>query len=125
MTINEAITRTDSVKPNEYSLNDKIKWLEMLDDRIMREIIDTHEMPEEIYFYGYTNTPIDIRKEELLMPFPAFEGVYTSWLMAQIDFANMDTARYNNSMIMFNQLYSELCAYVNANFMPKGKELKY
>lgn len=123
MTVSEAISKANVIKPNEYDADEKIKWLETLDDRIKREVLDTHELPEEVYFYGYKYETMGT--DELLIPFPAFGDIYVYWLMAQIDFANMDTARYNNSMIMFNQLYSEFCAYINANFMPKGKELKY
>ena len=124
MTTKECITRLDSIKPNQDADSEKLMWLRILDDRIKRELFDTHELPDEVYYYGY-DEHTDIETEQLLIPFPAYEDVYVNWLMAQVDYANMDIARYNNSMIMFNQLYSELCAYFNSIFMPKSTPLVY
>jgi hypothetical protein len=47
MTINEAITRLDSLKPNGYTLSDKIGWLSIVDGMIKNNIIDTHEGADE------------------------------------------------------------------------------
>ena len=43
MTIQEAINKIDTLKPNSYSNADKIAWLSNLDGIIKEEIIDTHE----------------------------------------------------------------------------------
>ena len=53
MKIIEAIQKVDALKPNNYSQEDKIKWLSTLDGVIKREIIDTHEGASDIVFNGY------------------------------------------------------------------------
>ena len=41
MTIIEAITYADEIKPNSYTQSDKIKWLSQVDGTVKKEIIDT------------------------------------------------------------------------------------
>ena len=40
MTIDQAVARCDSVKPNQYSREDKVRWLSEADGQIRREILD-------------------------------------------------------------------------------------
>ena len=102
MTIIEAINRIDSLKPNSYSQEDKIMWLSTLDGDVKTNIIDTHEGSESVTFNGYeADVPLDT---VLLVPAP-YDDVYIKWLEAQIDYANGETSRFNNSIIMYNTAY--------------------
>ena len=122
MTIIEAISKTDTLKPNSYTQQDKVKWLSILDGIIKKEIIDTHEGAEKVTFNGYdTETPLDTI---LLAPAP-YDDVYIKWLEAQMDYANGETAKYNNSMVMFNTAYSAFERYYNRTNMPKGTSIKF
>lgn len=122
MTIIEAINYIDTVKPNNYSQNDKILWLSRLDGKVKEEIIDTHESEMTVNFSGYDeNTPIIT---ELLVTYP-YDELYPMWLEAQIDYANSEYTKYNNSMSMFNTAYSNYERYYNRTHMPKGTELKF
>lgn len=122
MTIMEAITEIDVLKPNTYTQHDKVTWLSRLDMRVKKEIIDTHEGGEEILFEGYTDeTPIDT---EMLIPSP-YDEVYIRWLEAQIDYSNGEYGKYNNSMMMFNTSYASYLNYYNRTNMPLGKQRKY
>ena len=122
MTIIESINYIDELKPNGYSQTDKVRWLSRLDGKVKEEIIDTHEGAETITFSGYTNeTPLDT---VLLVPHP-YDEVYTFWLEAQIDYANGEYTRYNNSMSMFSIAYSAYERYYNREHMPKGNSLKF
>ena len=122
MTIIEAINRIDMLKPNNYSQPDKIAWLSTLDGIIKKEIIDTHEGSENVTFVGYnSDTALDTI---LIVPEP-YDDIYIKWLEAQIDYANADTKRYANSMIMYNTAYSAFERYYNRTNMPKGKTFKY
>lgn len=122
MTIIEAINRIDMLKPNNYSQPDKIAWLSTLDGIIKKEIIDTHEGSENVTFVGYNaDTALDTI---LIVPEP-YDDIYIKWLEAQIDYANADTKRYANSMIMYNTAYSAFERYYNRTNMPKGKTFKY
>lgn len=123
MTIIEAIHAIDSIKPNNYTESDKVKWLSTLDGLVKIEVIDTHEGAEAINFTGYDdNTPTDTK---LLIPEPYAEKVYTQWLQSQIDFANEETAKYNNSSAVFNHTYSDFQKYYNRTHMPVIKQRKY
>lgn len=122
MTIIEAINRIDSLKPNNYTQPEKIKWLSNLDGIIKKEIIDTHEGAEKVTFNGYeAETALDT---VLLVPSP-YDDIYIKWLEAQIDYANADTKRYANSMLMYNTAYSAFERFYNRTNMPNGKTFKY
>ena len=123
MTIIEVINQIDALKPNNYSQEDKIKWLSNLDGIIKREIIDTHEGAEEVVFDGYTEeTATDT---PLLVPAP-YDDIYVKWLEVQIDYANAEYGKYANSMTMYNNAYATFASYYNRNHMPKGrKQFKY
>lgn len=122
MTIIEAINRIDSLKPNNYTQEDKIAWLSNLDGIIKTEIIDTHEGSENISFNGYdVDTALDT---VLLVPSP-YDSIYLKWLEAQIDYTNGENARYNNSKTMYNTTYSAFWKYYNRTHMPLGKSIKF
>lgn len=122
MKIIEAITKIDSVKPNNYTTENKIAWLSTLDGMIKEEIIDTHEGGKSVVFNGYdANTPNDT---ELLVPAP-YDDMYVRWLEAQIDYANGEYGRYSNSMTMYNASYVNFERHYNRNHMPVGKSFKY
>ena len=122
MTIIEAINRIDNLKPNSYTQQDKVKWLSILDGIIKAEIIDTHEGAEKVIFNGYeAETPLTT---ELIAPAP-YDDVYVKWLEAQMDYANGETLKYDNSMVMYNTAYSAFERYYNRTHMPKGKSIKF
>lgn len=122
MTIIEAINRIDALKPNDYSQEDKVAWLSQIDGSIKKEIIDTHEGGEAITFNGYNEeTPMDT---ELIVPTP-YDDVYIKWLEAQIDYANSEYGRYNNSMVAYNSALTSFERFYNRNNMPKGTNIKF
>ena len=122
MTIIEALNYIDVLKPNTYSQTEKVRWLSRLDGRVKKEIIDTHEGGEDVVFSEYTDeTPLDT---VLLIPHP-YDEIYALWLEAQIDYANAEYARYNNSISMFNASYASFENYYNRNHMPKGQCFKF
>lgn len=122
MTINEAIYRIDSIKPNGYSMPEKVKWLSTLDGIIKESIIDTHEGYENVTFKGYDEN--SSLSTELLVPAP-YDDIYLRWLEAQIDYANNEYDKYNNSITLYNTAYSNYERYYNRTHMPLGKKIKY
>lgn len=122
MTLLEAINRIDALKPNSYSQEEKIQWLSNLDGIIKREIIDTHEGGEGIVFNGYTEETSLVT--ELLVPAP-YDDVYLRYLEMQIDYANGEYGKYNNSMAMYDTAYSNFQRYYNRTYMPKGRKFKF
>lgn len=115
MTIQEAINQCDTMKPNQYSHNDKIRWLSIIDGKIKNEIIDEHIGFELITFEGYD----DVTETDtvLLVPEP-YSDLYVLYLFAQIDFNNAEFTRYNNSVMMFNSSYVAYQNYYNRKNMP-------
>jgi hypothetical protein len=73
-------------------------------------------------FNGYTeNTALTT---ELLIPHP-YDEVYIRWLESQIDYANGEYGKYNNSMAMYNTAYVAFQNYYNRTHMPIGKKFKF
>ena len=117
MTIAEAISKVDTLKPNTYTIEDKLGWLSTLDTRIMTQIIETHELDEPIYFYGYDD-PEDL-EIDLLVPAP-YDEMYLRWLEAMIDYHNSEDERYNNAIILFNNAYEGYKTHYTRTHMPKS-----
>ena len=122
MTIMEAISRINALKPNNYKPEEKVRWLSTLDGIIKAHIIDTHEGSESVVFDGYTEETNLTTK--LLVPAP-YDEIYIFWLESQIDYWNGETGKYNNSISMYNTAYAEFEKYYNRTHMPKGKKVKF
>lgn len=123
MTLLEAITLIDSIKPNTYGQIEKIRWISNLEWIVKRDIIDKHEGADKINFNGYTeDTPTDT---VLIVPSP-YDEMYLRWLEAQMDYTNGEYNKYNASMSMFNSWMSSFSSYYNRNNMPLQKNgIKY
>lgn len=115
MTIADAITQCDNIKPNQYDKSVKLRWLSDLDGQVKKEIIDTHAGGDLITFTAYDDTT-DL-STALLIPDP-YSDVYIKYLFTQIDFNNAEFARYNNSMVMYNTAYLAYAKYYNRTVMP-------
>lgn len=121
MTITEAISRIDIIKPNGYTQDEKVRWLSTMDSYIKTEIIDNYEDADKVTFKGYDeNTPMDT---VLLVPAP-YDEIYLFWLESKIDYWNGEMGKYNNSISMYNMVYAEFGKHYNRNHMPKGLKIK-
>lgn len=140
MTINELLAEVDELKPNAYTDAQKVRWINVVEGRIVNEIIKTHlpnpeELPEEeivednskaavmkgIYidgeFKGYTElTNIDT---ELIAVEPYTE-LYKYYLFSMIDMHNEEYDRYQNSALMFNETYQSFANYWNRTHRSSG-----
>ena len=115
MTIIDAITRVDTLKPNGYSQSEKVRWLSTLDWTVKREVIDTHEGGEGVAFAGYNDETL--LNTELLIPAP-YDEAYIHYLEMQIDYANGEYGKYNNSLSMFEEAFSAFKKYYNQEHKP-------
>jgi hypothetical protein len=118
MTIAEAISKVDALKPNTYTPEDKVGWLSTLDSRVKSQIIDAHEHRAPFFFYGYDS--ICDQETELLAPAP-YDEMYLRWLEAMIDYHNSDDDRYNNAIILFNNAYEGYKKHYTRTHMPLSK----
>ena len=118
MTVMEAIAHVDTVKPNGYSQDEKLRWLSVLDGTVKAEIIDTHEGAEDVTFAPY-DEHTDF-SQDLLVSAP-YDEVYIRWLEAQIDYASGEYGKYNNSVKLFNTAYAAYERYYNRTHLPRAK----
>ena len=122
MKIIEAITQIDNLKHNTYSQNDKVQWLSRLDSNVKRLVIDTHEGGEEVRFTGYT---AETDPNTVLLVEEPFDEVYLRYLEMQIDYANGEIEKYNNSAMLYNEAWLAFQNYYNRTHMPKGQKMKF
>lgn len=129
MTINDAITRIDALKPNSYTSAEKVAWLSELDHMVRNLIIDVHEDAPEEPFTGYVlagDTPAQdaTLATDLIVDEP-FDEIYLSWLESKIDYYNRETISYNNTITRFNDTFSAYSNWYNRNHMPLGRRIVY
>lgn len=119
MTIKECIDLVDNVKPNQYSIEDKVAWLSFLDGIIINDVLKTHEGYENEYeeFAGYSPDSLGTK---LIVGYP-YDTLYTAYLKMKIDEENGETARYNNSATMFNSYLGIYKKHYNKTHMPLNK----
>lgn len=118
MTISEALAKVNQLKPNVFGQVEKIGWLSTCEWNIKREIIDTHEGYETVDYTGYDeNTPPDTR----MIASAPYDELYIRWLEAQIDYANGEIGKYNNSMSLYNEAVSSFRNYYNRVHKPLQK----
>lgn len=115
MTIAEAISKVDTLKPNAYTQKDKVDWLYNLDARVKAQIIDTHEGGESVSFNRYDS--IEDMDTELLAAAP-YDEMYLRWLEAMIDYHNGEDDRYNNAIVLFNNAYDGYKKHYTRTHMP-------
>lgn len=114
MTGSEIIERLDELEFNQYSVEQKLRWLHQLDGQIYREVIERHEgapsMPP-LYITG---------QEELLVPEPYGEQMYLNYLLAQLALFNGEVPRYNMQASAYNVQYAAWSADYTRRHMPLG-----
>lgn len=121
MTINEVLTQVQTLKPHQIPDEIMVRWISVLEGKIIDEIILTHELSEIVEFNGYS---IDDMDTELIVP-DTYADVYIYYLEAMIDQTNNETSRYLSSMQMFNSAWQDYANYYNRNNKPIGCPLKF
>ena len=100
MTAIDVIDRVDLLEPNDYSAEQKLRWLSALDGRILREVLLTHEGAPDVSLPDYSTG-----REALLVPEPYGGALYYHYLQAMIAAENGETQRYNKRITLFNDAY--------------------
>lgn len=111
MTPNKVIETIDRLKPNSYSEEDKLGWINELDGMVQRLVFQNDEVTQ----YSY---PEDMDRE-LLIPAP-FEDLYGLYLESKIDYYNREYGNYNNSAIVFEARYSDYKKWYIREHMARG-----
>jgi len=91
MTIQEVIERVDELCPNQYSEEQKTRWLRDFDKKTYIENAGQTCGRCASLRASYESDGTD----DLWIPEPYADSIYCNWLMARIAEANAETARYN------------------------------
>ena len=118
MTVMDAITQLQAIKPNQYDDETVIRWLSDLDGMLYREVVRDHENSEDIAHGPYD--PEADMDTELMVQAP-YSDIYIKYLSAQVDFNNAEYQRFNNSMVMFNMAFMAFADWYNRNNLPLQK----
>lgn len=116
MTIKDCIDKVDNIKPNQYTIKDKVMWLSFIEEIIINEVLKTHEGYDGRYdnFEGYSEDRLTV---PLIVPSP-YDRLYEEYLKMMIDKENGEIARYNNSMVSYNTYMSEYRKHYNKTHLP-------
>jgi len=156
MTIREAIVALDTLRPNMFTVPEKLAWLSELDGLIWQDVLRMRQRPAVPDFSPFPN-PLDAdgnfvfppavpeaddgvwngedtgeqghvvytdftdeNGDELLLlvPFPYDREIYVNYLMMQVDQANGETEKYNQSSRLFNTGLLNYRNYVNRQRTP-------
>ena len=116
MTINEAITLADQMKPNMMSMAAKVRFLNEIEGKIHAEILMKHEHTAEEAICPHYDNDTD-QGTELLVKAP-YDMVYVYWIMAQIDHRNQETENFNADYAMFDNAWGNFGDYWTREHMP-------
>lgn len=120
MTVNDALKTVDTLKPNQFSEEDKIKWLNELDSQIKAEIIDIRDGAEQVSFNGYGED-----MEATLLASGPHEVLYLYWLQSRMDYYNRESMAYNNSIAQFEAEYDKFRNWYNRMHRVIGCTMRY
>ena len=116
MTINDAISITDEMKPNMMSRTLKLKYLTECEQLIHSEILMKHEHTETQETKPVYTENTDVLTE-LLAPDP-YGMIYIHYLMTQIDRQNQEDGRYNIDRAHFENAWDTLSDWWTREHMP-------
>lgn len=108
MTIDKLIKLAKKLKPTPFDDEIMLMWVNEIEGMVLSEVhlvTVTDIKPYEIGADGSLPTA------ELTAPMP-YDKLYMQYLMAQIDYANGEYSKYQNTMQMFNSYYTEYVHYV-------------
>lgn len=114
MTIGKILSQIDAIKPNQYTQDEKVRWLSELDAEIFDTITKTNKTDA---FTPYNPSSETITSQELLVP-DDYAKVYLSYLSSKIDFWNGEYTRYNNSAVLYNNDLLSFANYWTRNHLP-------
>ena len=116
MTITEAISMADQLKPNMMQDAAKIRFLNEVEGKIFHEILMTHAHTadeETEPEYDENTDPAT----EMLVKAP-YDMVYVYWIIAQIDHMNMEMEKYNNDRALFEDAWNNFSDFWTRGHMP-------
>lgn len=119
MTLEKAVEMFDSERSNSVDILKKIRWISQLDYKITTELTEPRG---DRAFEGYTaTTPLNT----VLRAPDNYGEIYQLYLNMKLDYMNGEIARFNNSALLFNNMYKDLGNYLNRKQkVLKGTKIK-
>lgn len=118
MTINQVIQNVEQLRSPTGDAELLISFINELEWRIKREIIDTAEDGEDYLFTGYSSEK-DM-ETELLAP-PPYDDVYVQFCCYRMDLRENQIASANNSIERFEMIYDRFSRYWIREHCPKQR----
>ena len=116
MTSKQVLARVKALKPTPFDDEKLLYWLGEVEGLIMVQVLllqPTSVQPLEA-----------ATDDQLTAPYP-FDKIYLQYLMAQIDYANGEYRKYDNSMALFNAYLGEYQRWVGDNLHPADGRAEY
>lgn len=122
MTLAELIAYIDQIRPNAFDKDQKTGWVNEIEhkvyDQIFNKAVGNITSDPTPYFY-------DLNAETELLVDDSHKDVYVTYLLAQMDFANMELDRYNADAAMHQAAWQDYAAEYRRKHLPKSSELTY
>ena len=120
MTINEIITRVDKMIDNDFTLEEKTRWLSVLDGLIWENVMQPHAAGETFGEYEWA----DDQDTALLVPFP-YDELYYHWLACKIYLAHKEIDLYNNAAELYGKYYHDFAQWWNREHPTQEPALRF
>lgn len=96
LTAGQVLAQVDSLLPNAYTREEKLRWLLQAESTVLREIVGPvtrEELP----------VPSELTESSVLTAGAPYDALYGLYVQAQIHYADGDMARWNNAMTLWNR----------------------
>lgn len=115
MTIRGAIRVIDADYPNTFDEERKTSWISRCEKQIISEIMLLNPADYDNYHWAYD------ADRELAMPEP-YAQLYTLYVIAQMHLAYHEADNYQNTMQLFNRVWTECCGWYADTYRPAELE---
>ena len=103
LTAGQVLAQVDSLLPNAYTREEKLRWLLQAESTVLREIVGPvtrEELP----------APSELTESSVLTATAPYDALYGLYVQAQIHYADGDTVRCGNAMNLWNRTVAAMQA---------------
>ena len=118
MQLADLIAYVDNIRPNAFSKDVMTCWVNEIERQVWEQVINRAEGADE---YPGTYNYDENAERELLVD-DAHKDVYVTYLLAKMDYANMEIDRYNIDSTMHQAAWDSYAADYRRNHLPKSHE---
>ena len=96
LTVGQVLLQVDALLPNQYTAEEKRRWLKQAEGFVIEEVIKVHEGAENCQL------PEEWSDDTELLVGAPYDELYRYYVEAQIHYANGEMNRYNNACTAWN-----------------------